>query len=435
MARRYLMTWKPGEARWRKMHRGQWFAVSCRDLGVAPTKEASWRAANQWWELEKAKADSPTEATDEARARMVKVLSVDHPEMSTEDREAVVDAIAGEGAFRRLMATAESIVGSAKNPTPERTVASRVNAWRTLLHGSCQAGQLSEARFDSYSRDIETFARWVGRESQIDSIDESKIEEFFNHLSARVASGSMSPSYAHGVLMTARQFISRLAEMKLIPIPGNLRSRRFRFNQGRAAKIETFSVDEIRAMLATCEGWSEKTKLYILMSLNAGLYQNDIAELRNDEVDWKAGTMTRARSKMRESGGVVVTYKLWPETLSLLRKHRTQSGDLVLTTGEGNPLVRRWLEDGKMRRYDLIHSAWSRMALKMGMRKNRLGFKHLRKTAASILGTHPRFKYYGPYFLAHAPRSTADRHYILPSDPEFFQALDWLRGEILGSDG
>ena len=56
--------------------------------------------------------------------------------------------------------------------------------------------------------------------------------------------------------------------------------------------------------------------------LNCGMYQNDIAELRQEEVNWKKGTITRARSKTRERNGPVVTYKLWPETLCLLKKHR-----------------------------------------------------------------------------------------------------------------
>ena len=64
--------------------------------------------------------------------------------------------------------------------------------------------------------------------------------------------------------------------------------------------------------------------------LNCGMYQNDIAELHRDEVNWTKGTVTRARSKTRERKGPVVTYKLWPETLYLLRKHRAKEGNLAL---------------------------------------------------------------------------------------------------------
>ena len=182
-----------------------------------------------------------------------------------------------------------------------------------------------------------------------------------------------------------------------------------------------FTVEEVRALLAACDGFSECTKLYLLLMLNCGMYQNDIAELHADELDLKAGTVKRARSKTRERGPVV-TYRLWPETSELLRRHRSNIGDRALTTDEGNPLVRYWLEDGKMRRYDAIQSAWSRLATKMGG-KTRLGMKHLRKTSASLLGQHPQFKFYANHFLADSPRTVADSHYVVPSDAEFFQAL------------
>src|SRR5205807_7938743 len=119
---------------------------------------------------------------------------------------------------------------------------------------------------------------------------------------------------------------------------------------------------------------------------------------------------------------------------SLLKKHRAKDGGLILTTDEGKPLVRYWLEgDGDMRRYDCIQSAWSRLAAKMKLAKIRLGMKHLRKTAASLLGQHPQYKFYANHFLADSPRTVADRHYVTPSEEEFFAALDWLRGQVLGA--
>jgi hypothetical protein len=31
------------------------------------------------------------------------------------------------------------------------------------------------------------------------------------------------------------------------------------------------------------------------------------------------------------------------------------------------------------------------------------------------------------YFLGHSPKTVADKHYVVPSDEEFFEALGWLR--------
>ena len=57
--------------------------------------------------------------------------------------------------------------------------------------------------------------------------------------------------------------------------------------------------------------------------------------------------------------------------------------------------------------------------------------KHLRKTSATILAQHPQFKYYGGHFLADSPKGMDQKHYVRPSDSEFFEALDWLRGQII----
>jgi integrase len=315
---------------------------------------------------------------------------------------------------------------------PERTLRAQVKDWVKFLHSVCRSGQMSEGRYDAYRRNIAIFEAWSGPDSAVDAIDEAKLEGYYTHLADQVAAERYSRSYAHTLMMTAKQFISRLAEKKLISLPGNIRAARLRFNHSAPTRIELFTVEEVRSLLAACEGFLERTKLYLLLMLNCGMYQNDIAELRKDEVNWLKGTVTRARSKTRERHGPVVTYQLWPETFSLLKKHRAKEGDLTLTTEEGKPLVRLWLEGEKMRRYDMIQSAWSRLAGKMGVKKIRLGMKHLRKTSASLLGQHPQYKFYANHFLADSPRTMADRHYVTPADDEFFRALHWLGGELLG---
>jgi integrase len=129
-----------------------------------------------------------------------------------------------------------------------------------------------------------------------------------------------------------------------------------------ASRIETFTVAEVRAALLAA---NDRTRLFILLCLNCGMYRNDIAALRPGEVDWKAGVVTRRRSKTRERGGQVVSHKLWPETFALLKAPRAH-GDLVLETDGGNPLVKEWIEDGRYRKYDAVRSARSRLAVRMG---------------------------------------------------------------------
>jgi len=436
VARKLLMTWMAPTRRWAKKYKGKMYFVSCRQLGCPETKEESAAAANDWWEAKLKEIESAPPSEEDQRVKALKVWSMvqDWANLDEESRERMVDALVGSGQYRKIKDQAEASVEAAVKATPpERTIKAQVDAWQQLLRGACLSRQMSEGRFDAYCRNIGHFVTWIGPEAPIDAVDEAKLEGYFNHLSAQVGDGRYSPNYAHTLMMTAKQFISRLAELRLIPLPCNIRSRRFRFNHAAPAKIETFTAGEVRAMLAACYGFSERTKLYLLLMLNCGMYQNDISELLKDEINWQQGTITRARSKTRERNGPVVTYRLWPETIRLLKGQRAAEGKLALTTDEGNPLVRYWLEDGEMRRYDVIQSAWGRLAAKMDLRKMRLGMKHLRKTAATLLGQHPQYKFYCNHYLADSPRSVADRHYVKPSDEEFFAALDWLREQILGA--
>jgi integrase len=426
MAISYQMTWVPGGRRWRKVYKGKAHYVSCRQLGTAETKEASWRAANAWWERQQALLDLPGDDDRMARAVRVRNLVEDFSQLDDEARREAVDALLGAGSYDSLKAKARTMLAGMEASSPERTTTAQVEGWKNLLRDVCQAGQLSVGRYDAYCRNIGNFVAWIGPETPIDAIDEANLEAFFSYLSGKVGAGDYSPQYAHTLLMTARQFISRLAARKLIPLPGNIRDRRFRFNHSVAAEIETFTAEEVHALLAAAP---ERTRLYLLLMLNCGMYQNDIAELRQQEVDWKKGTITRARSKTRERKGPVVTYKLWPETLALLKQHRAE-GELALTTERGKPLVSYSLEEGKFARYDVIQSAWNRLSEKMGG-KVRLSMKHLRKTSASLLGEHPHYKFYATHFLADSPRHMTEKHYVKPSDAEFFEALDWLHGRIL----
>src|SRR5579863_10477426 len=76
MAVNLLMTWVPSARRWTKKHNGKWYAISCRKLGVPETKEASWRAANDWWENQQQTIDKAPPSEEDLRANAVRVWSM-----------------------------------------------------------------------------------------------------------------------------------------------------------------------------------------------------------------------------------------------------------------------------------------------------------------------------------------------------------------------
>ena len=112
MAKKLHMTWVPGSRRWRKLYKGKWYSVSCHQLGIEESKEASWRVANEWWERERGLADAAPLSDEDRRINAFKVWSMvqDWQQLDEESREKLVDSLVGASQYRKIKARAESLV-------------------------------------------------------------------------------------------------------------------------------------------------------------------------------------------------------------------------------------------------------------------------------------------------------------------------------------
>ena len=293
------------------------------------------------------------------------------------------------------------------NPVPkDRTVKGQMEGGFVYSTLAMSLGR-SAGRFDAYQRNIGVFVEWAGPTSEISTIDAPKIRDFYDWLCQQVGVNRFSPSYARSLLNAAKNFVSRVAELGLMPLPGNLRSKDFTFDDS-AGVIEYLSVPEIRSLLAECDRVSARTKLFLLLMLNCGMYQSDISDMKPSELDLERGVITRRRSKRRK-GGLLVTYKLWPETLELLRLLGATEGIHVLSSEDGNPLVSYKTVNAKLRRYDLVGHAYEIVRKRAGVNKP---IKAFRKTAAHILDSHRMYRTFCPYFLAHARRTVTEISYV-----------------------
>jgi integrase len=486
-----------------KWHRGRMFSVSCRQLGTGPTKEASWKAANEWWQAKEAglrKAtpsnpplDGPSELVRSllerigqgrhdagrpggepswARASVSALLRLveqgDSARMVLEmlERASIEGAEWGEGTGPMPFpeaAVIELCQGNGLSPgvidgvltqplphqltpeqreyavgqlavqispgqvSPDRTTASQVEGWVKLQSSKHNAGKISAGRFDAYRRNIAVFRDWFGGGKDVGEITAQTLRDYYHWLGEQIRGGRFSPSYSRSLFNASKNFITRLAEMEVVPLPKNMRSRDFVFDD-TPGSITYLTVAEVRALLAGCDEHSERTKLFLLLMLNCGMYQGDISDLKHGEVDWDGRTITRRRSK-RKKQGRVVTYRLWPETYDLLVRFRTEGGDRVLLSEEGNPLVLYRVDQaGDLDRHDLINQAYRHLCKRVGVKKS---LKVFHKTAANMLERHRTYGRYYPYFLAHSPRGVSERNYGTPSDELFFEALEWLREQLI----
>ena len=110
-----------------------------------------------------------------------------------------------------------------------------------------------------------------------------------------------------------------------------------------------------------------------------------IADLHPSAVDWNSGTLTRKRGKTKRFDTVpTVTYKLWPETFDLLKKHRSHSEDRILINTNGAPLYQEYMDEisHKLKKNDNIKNAFERVRREVKINKS---FGKLRKTSATAI--------------------------------------------------
>ena len=122
MPKKFQMTWVAHSRRWTKFHRGKRYFISCRQLGVPETKEASWRAANEWWDRQQGIADLPTEDDRLARAARISNLVRDFSGLDDDGRREAVEALLGAGSYDGLKSKAGAMLAGMDAATPERTV-------------------------------------------------------------------------------------------------------------------------------------------------------------------------------------------------------------------------------------------------------------------------------------------------------------------------
>lgn len=300
-------------------------------------------------------------------------------------------------------------------------------------------GDLSLGRFYAIRLHLEHFEKWIGKDSEVTEIDGQKLRGYHTRLldmvkqraKSRKASTieerarSFSTTTAREYLTTVKSFVRWLWEMEVIAaLPRVLgsKSKSLKITAENATPV-IFNNDEVLRLLQNATG---RTKLFMLLMLNCGMTQKDIADLRKLEVDLNAGRIIRKRSKTESFDSVpTVNYLLWPETLTLLKKFMDDGdSELAIMNSNGSSLWSEQLnEKGKYGKADNIKSAFFRLKKKLGITKP---LKSLKKTSSSKLRDNERFNGLEDLFLGHAPQKMSDKHYTTTPQKRLDAALSWL---------
>jgi integrase len=276
--------------------------------------------------------------------------------------------------------------------------------------------------------------RYLGTGFLLQRIDANTVNGYHEHLMAEIDKKKKSPRYVYEHWASFRQLIRWLYDNEFIEKqPRNLNSQDNDFPKA-TTRIRTISKEVYRLLVSEA---TDTTKLYLLLCLNCGMTQSDIAALRHDEVDWETGRITRKRTKTKDKTNVpTVSYPLWPCTFELLKEWRSEHAELVLVNRNGEPLKFEVIDDDdRHKKNDNIHNAFKRLIDRLTKqekldKRDRPTLKLIRKTGATALGSHPTYLALTSHYLGHAPVSMAEKYYANPPQRLVDEAINWLGTEF-----
>jgi len=213
-----------------------------------------------------------------------------------------------------------------------------------------------------------------------------------------------------------RGFIRYLYQEEAIEdLPRNLDKYQIKVPQ---PKIKEFDTNMVVAMLNSL---TNRHRLYCLLVLNCGMQNQDIAALTKRQVDLEGGTLRYKRKKTEQHKNVPEhQFKLWPNTLALMKELESSHPVLFLTTKRGTSLCTSVFKDGCSSIKDMISAQRKRLPPQY------MTLKDLRTFGATLVGRHPSFAHYRIHYLEHAPENLADRHYVAFSQEVFDEVIMWL---------
>ena len=470
-----LMTWSKTDKRWHKGYKGKRFAVSPKQLGTDATKEASRSRANDWWtqkqkEIDDAlgvakkhpvylidhyeraieqwrlfakwhhrygeadKADQADTMVDFLKERLnddtppyplppeqQKPVDFMYAITEADGKRDYEDPTIWHERFKQIKREEQAETSPPKENTLRAHIDDYLNTRRELAEAKGKY-----ATYESEHYHLIKFRKWVEPLAGIETLNETLWEKFCLYLMKQVRKSVVSPATAKGTRAVVRAFIHNRYDHRYIDRPRNLDNRNLSILVP-LKEVETFTLDEVKQLLAKA---TDRKQLYLLLMLNCGMYPVDVASIRQSEVDWEAGRITRKRTKTENASENVpkVDYLLWRTTFGLLKQHRSKDKTWALLNTNGTPLWKYVDKNGKFCKVSNVATAFYQLLKQLPDLEHK-PLKALRKTSSTMLAQNPLYERYAQYFLGQAPTSIADRHYIQPSKEQFDAAIKWLGGQ------
>jgi len=464
MGRKEEMRWEPAPAfRWYRTFKKRMYRVTCAALGLPrhswDNKANSVALANAWWRAKEAElVAAPPTRRDETLATLqgyigsassdelpgfleTKALLESMPPWTADLKQLPADrhviranaellemhgaTIPGDIPAEILSQTlGQQRVSSVRNTATEGevTIGQALQRWHDLKLPEWSATTLREVQ--DFMKEFKDMKDTDGRtvlfgDWGVTRINEAMIEDLFLTLRDNYMKplGDVARKKRWQRL---RQFIKYLSGKKLIEQPRNL------WDFSISVPKKTPKVIQVEKARSVLKDLKPRFRLYALLGINCSMNPVDIGHLTKSMVDWERGILRKKRVKTSSEENVpVVSYKLWPETLELLREMQdTKHPELVLTNLHGTPLYSHRVVNRKPVINAPIIQQWT--DAKTGM-----VLTDWRDLGANLVYKHPLFRTLNQLYLGHAPSGVNHVHYLDPPEDILDDALEYVRGVLL----
>lgn len=266
-----------------------------------------------------------------------------------------------------------------------------VNWFLDAKDSAVKTGELTQRSWNDYKRTCASVLSCFGRSRIVEDLQPSDFAE----LKGAMAKGRNLNTLSNEI-QRVRCVFKYLADADLIPRPVKFgpgfkrpdKKARRRLRNDR--QTLAYTAAEIRQILKFA---TPNLKAMVLMAMNCGFGNNDLASLPVHKIDLDRGWHTFGRPKT----GVERRAPLWPETIAALRDvlanrpaaRDEADADLVFLTRHGRPYVRLQAKadapDGDLTVWnDAISRATGKLLRTLGIHRNGLNFYSLRRTFRTI---------------------------------------------------
>lgn len=289
-----------------------------------------------------------------------------------------------DAALARFKAEQDDLYAGMKPVRHDGTsVSDACNEFLIAKRARIETGELTVRTWEEYKKSAARMVRVLGRSTPVEKLTPSDFEKLRADIASTRKAVSLSNevqrcrtilkfAYDHGLIAQPVRYGSAFskATKKVLRVARNARPKRF------------LEPEAIRAMIGVAD---VHARAQLLLGINAGFGQMDLATLPKAAVDLESGWVRFARQKT----GIDRECPLWPETIESLRESQAKRwpgfphlAHLWFVTKAGNELV--WFREGKGGRMDSVGAMFRKYALRCGVKLSGVGFYSLRHTFRTV---------------------------------------------------